>query len=116
MLLPRFSIRQLLWGMIGLAAISACFAGATRGNVVAFGLGIGAMTLVVPVLAATVGYWILFGLAKTTEILFPVQRAAGEVMVAPQVFTPTVDDQGESGIAATSVANPAPAPARESRE
>jgi len=63
MLIPKFSISQMLAAMAGLAIVSACLASAARGGVVAFGLSVALAGLIVPLVLATVLYWSSFSMA-----------------------------------------------------
>lgn len=58
MLAPKFTIRQLLIGMIGLAVVSAILGWAARGNIVAYGLSLSIVGLFIPFLTYAAIYLI----------------------------------------------------------
>ncbi len=66
-LLPRFSIRQLLIAMIGVAFLSACLAGAYRGNLIFYGLIMGLVTMIVSIAGLGVAYWLALLIAKMIQ-------------------------------------------------
>ncbi len=68
-LLPRFSIRQLLIAMIGVAFLSACLAGAYRGNLIFYGLIVGVVTMIVSMVGLGVAYWLALLIAKMSQSL-----------------------------------------------
>lgn len=62
-MIPKFSIRQLLLMMIAVGVISACMAGASRGNRVAFGLSVAIIGTIVPLTVYALVHWVGFLLA-----------------------------------------------------
>ena len=66
-LLPTFSIRQLLIAMIGVAFLSACLAGAYRGNLIFFGMIMGLVTMIVSIVGLGVAYWLALLIAKMSQ-------------------------------------------------
>lgn len=62
-MIPKFSIRQLLLMMIAVGVISACMAGASRGNRVAFGLSVAIIGTILPLAIFAVVHWFSFLLA-----------------------------------------------------
>ena len=64
MLLPKYTIRQLLIGTVFAAFICAILGFAARGNVLAFGLGIAILGLVVPLATFAFVYWTLLAVSK----------------------------------------------------
>lgn len=64
MLLPTYTIRQLLIGTVFAAFICAILGFAARGNVFAYGLGIAILGLVVPLAAYAFIYWTLWAVSK----------------------------------------------------
>lgn len=67
MLIPKFSISQMLLAMVGLAVVSAILADAARGGNVAIGLSLALAGLIVPAMVATLAYWLLFFLSSLNE-------------------------------------------------
>ena len=66
-LLPTFSIRQLLIAMIGVAFLSACLAGAYRGNLIFYGMIVGIVTMIVSIVGLGVAYWLALLIAKMSQ-------------------------------------------------
>ncbi len=62
-MIPKFSIRQLLLAMIAIGMVSACMAGASRGNRVAFALSVAIFSTAIPFVAYAIVHWFAFGLA-----------------------------------------------------
>ena len=84
---PKFSIRQMLVVMIVIGVISACMAGASRGNRVAFGLSIAIIGSILPFAVFAVVHWFSFALASVLELVFkqhvePVKKTTGDVSLA----------------------------------
>ena len=65
MLLPKYTIRQLMIATVLAAFICAILGFAARGNVFAYGLGIAILGLVVPLATYAFVYWTLLAVSKT---------------------------------------------------
>lgn len=89
MLIPKFSIRQMLQAMVVLGIVSACMAGAMRGSIVAIGLSVAIVGLVVPFGVYACLHWsasLLAGMrSPVVERLFLTGDAVG---VSPQAIQP----------------------------
>ena len=64
MLLPRFTIRQLLLCMVGVAFVCMVLGFAARGNVVAWGMGLAMLGLFIPIGVYAAVYWFTLGVSK----------------------------------------------------
>jgi len=64
MLLPKYTIRQLLIGMVGVALVCMVLGFAARGNVVAHGMGLAIVGLFVPVAIYAAVYWTVLAFSK----------------------------------------------------
>jgi hypothetical protein len=60
---PKFSIKQLLLAMIAFAALSACIAGAYRGDLISSGLSWGVVLTIIPLAFCGIVYWLAFTFA-----------------------------------------------------
>ena len=67
MLLPKFTIRQLMGATVIAAFVCAILGFAARGSIAAYGLGIAIVGLVVPLATYAFVYWTLIGLSKATH-------------------------------------------------
>ena len=79
MLIPKFSIRQLLLMMVAVGVVSACLAGAYRGSTVAFGLAMGMMATIFPFLAYAIVHWVALGIAELTNLVFKFPSTPAEM-------------------------------------
>lgn len=61
-MLPKFSIRQLLWGTLVFAFLAIGIAAAYRGNMLAYGLVLAPVLMVVPFLVMAAVYWVSFSI------------------------------------------------------
>jgi hypothetical protein len=95
-MLPKFSIRQLLWGTLVFAFLAIGIAAAYRGNLVAYGLVLAPALMVVPLLTLAIVYWI--GAFISALLFKPIHS--------------TEPSSVSSGIS-FGVASPAPTPATE---
>ncbi len=64
MLLPKYTIRQLLIATVFAAFVCAILGFAARGNMFAYGLGIAILGLVVPLATYALMYWTLLAISK----------------------------------------------------
>lgn len=64
-MLPKFSIRQMMIGTAVLALFSAVLGWAARGSVLAYGMGIACLLLVIPFSVFAILYWISYLVART---------------------------------------------------
>ncbi len=85
-ILPKFSIQQLLMFMIVVGGVSACLAGAARGNPVAFGLSVGIGGLILPAMVFAAAYWVLYACAVATQAVVPAETPVG-IRVAEEIGT-----------------------------
>ena len=67
MLLPKFTIRQLMLLMVAVAFVCAILGFAARGSPFAYGLGIAILGLIVPLATGAFVYWTLLGITKATH-------------------------------------------------
>lgn len=64
----------MLMATVVLAIVGACFASASRGSSVGFGLSIAIVSLIVPATMFAAVYWLVYLLALGTNALIPVQN------------------------------------------
>lgn len=62
-MMPKFSIRQLLLAMIGIALISLCMSLAYRGNRPALGLSVAIVGSFLPILVYALVHWLAIAVA-----------------------------------------------------
>jgi len=62
-MIPKFSIRQLLWGMVMIGLLSLCMSSAARGNRIAFGISVAVVGAIIPLLVYAVVHWASFVVA-----------------------------------------------------
>ena len=67
MLLPKFTIRQLMLIIVIFAFCSAILGWAARGSYLAYGLGIAMIGLIIPFSVYAVVYWTLVGLSNARK-------------------------------------------------
>ncbi len=67
MLLPKFTIRQLMMIIVVFAICSAILGWAARGSYLAYGLGVAMIGLVVPFSVYAAVYWTLVGLSHVRQ-------------------------------------------------
>ena len=66
---PRFSIRHILWGMVGIALLSFCMSSAWRGNRISFGVSVAIIGSIIPLCAYLVVHWSAFVLASVPALI-----------------------------------------------
>ena len=71
MLIPKVTIRQLLFLMVVLGLYFAVLAWAARGNVVAYSMALSIALLIIPFAAYAAVYWTLLGIAKLRRMVWP---------------------------------------------
>jgi len=68
-MIPKFSIRHLLWVMVAIGLLSLCMSSAARGNHVAFGVSIAVFAAVFPLMAYAIIHWASFSIASLWSLL-----------------------------------------------
>ena len=97
MLLPKFTIRQMLLIMVGFAFISMIFGFAARGSVVAYGMGVAMLGIFVPFALYGLVYWIVLILSQllpggaTPELLKQAKESNEALFAKPPIVSPPVD-------------------------
>lgn len=77
---------MMLLAMIGIGIVSACMAGASRGNAIAIGLATSMLATAVPFAMFAIVYWLAFAMASLTnrapepELVLP--KASDESRIA----------------------------------
>lgn len=68
-MLPKFSLKQLLIGIVFCAIISGIFSIAGRGNLIAYGLSVAILGLIIPFSIYGVCYWLakLFSMLRSSD-------------------------------------------------
>jgi hypothetical protein len=87
MLLPKFTIRQLLLGMVGVSVVCMVLAFAARGNVVAYGMGLAVLGVFVPLGVYAAVYWAVLSFSKIlpgAQVPESVSGQKSHVMEIPQ--------------------------------
>ena len=97
-MLPKFSIRQLLWLMVVIGFFSLCLSSAARGNHVAYGFSLAVIGSVVPLSIYALVHWSSFWIASFVHL-------AGKHSEVNSVDRPVVT----AGAASESVVVSAPA-------
>ncbi len=95
-MIPKFSIRQLLWAMVAIGMLSLCMSSAARGNRVAFGISVALVGAVFPLTAYAIVHWASFGIANLTRMFGnrPVaNRVDQSVVVAGEAADSVVPDE-----------------------
>ena len=59
MLIPKYTLRQLMLGMVIAAFVCTILGFAAGGNVLAYGLGVALLGLVIPLATMALVYWVL---------------------------------------------------------
>ena len=67
-MIPKFSIRQLLWLMVAIGLLSLCMSSAARGSRVAFGISVAVIGAVLPLMVYAVVQWLSFGVANLWKL------------------------------------------------
>lgn len=68
-MIPKFSIRQLLWLMVAIGVFSLCMSSAARGNRVAFGISVAVIGSVVPLAVYAIVHWASFAIASFLRLI-----------------------------------------------
>ena len=68
-MIPKFSIRQLLWLMVAIGLFSLCMSSAARGNRVSFGISVAVIGSILPLTAYAVVHWASFAIASITRLM-----------------------------------------------
>ena len=96
-MIPKFSIRQLLWGMVAIGLLSLCMSSAARGSRVAFGISVAVVGAFVPLLAYAVVHWASFAVANFMRL---IGRSPEKTDGKPPVIAGVPADPGlQSGLA-----------------
>ena len=96
-MIPKFSIRQLLWTMVAIGLLSLCMSSAARGNRVAFGISVALIGSIIPLTVYAVVHWASFGIANLTRLVGnrPVAKTLDQPVMAAGIAVDSVD-AGES--------------------
>ena len=81
-MIPKFSIRQLLWGMVAIGVLSLCMSSAARGSRVAFGISVAVVGAFIPLLVYAVVHWASFAIANFMRLI-AIALASRELLVRP---------------------------------
>jgi hypothetical protein len=104
-MIPKFSIRQLLLMMIAVGVVSACMAGASRGNRIAFGLSVAIIGTILPFAVFSLVHWFSFALASIRQSVIDFHRntanhsasnstlATGAAFVASEIVDVEIDPE-----------------------
>lgn len=68
-MIPKFSIRQLLWAMVGIGLFSLCMSSAARGNRIAFGISVAIFGSVIPLSVYALVHWASFAVASFMRLI-----------------------------------------------
>ena len=68
-MIPKFSIRQLLWAMVAIGMLSLCMSSAARGSRVAFGISVAVVGSFIPLLAYAAVHWASFSIANFMRMI-----------------------------------------------
>lgn len=68
-MIPKFSIRQLLWVMVAIGLFSLGMSSAARGNRVAFGISVAVIGAVFPLTAYAIVHWASFAIASLMRLI-----------------------------------------------
>ena len=68
-MIPKYTIQQLLWAMVGLALLALCISSAARGNHIAYGVSVAIFASVVPLLVFAVVHWVAFSIASLMGLI-----------------------------------------------
>lgn len=88
-MLPKFSIRQLLWGTFVFAILAIGIAAAYRGNVLAYGLVLAPVMMIVPLLVLAVVYWI--GFSVSSLFFKPIHSTESSSFPETEPTSPTTE-------------------------
>ena len=95
MLFPKFSIRQMLLLMVAIGIVSACLAGAFRGNEIAFGLAAAMISTLMIFLVYGIFYWVAMGLILVVNIQSP-DKSRSQVFRAGGATEPELADSNQA--------------------
>ncbi|MFK7767471.1 MAG: hypothetical protein AB8B55_09645 [Mariniblastus sp.] len=95
-MIPKFTIRQMLFAMIAVGLISAFMAGASRGNRSAFALSVATFATVIPFLIYAVVHWSAFAVARVSEVFF-ASKFKTESGLPPPIGSPSLAGQSLAG-------------------
>ncbi len=100
-MIPKFSIRQMLFAMVALGVLSACMAGASRGNRPLFALSVAIFSTVIPFLVYAAVHWFAFALAQLSASIFgskalPEPALGSQLGSQPIVSQPASHSTGDS--------------------
>lgn len=88
-MLPKFSIRQLLWGTLVFAFLAVGLAAAYRGNLIAYGLVLAPALMIVPFLLLAAVYWM--GSFASALFFKPIHSEESSSTASPAPASPTTE-------------------------